>query len=73
MTDTDALIQAFVEETIRRKKTETAFHNVLAENKRLAARLAELEKPDKTQAAGPRAVPDPEPEETPDGERGSAS
>ena len=43
MDDVTALMQAFVEETIRRKKTEAALAGALEENKRLAARLAELE------------------------------
>jgi len=46
MTDVDALVQAFAEEAVRRKKAEIALINMRDENKRLAARIAELDKPD---------------------------
>jgi len=44
MTDGEALIQAFVEEAVRRKKAETIAQNVIAENERLVTEIAELKK-----------------------------
>lgn len=43
MNDVDALALAFAEEAIRRKHAEIRAMGLEAENKRLAARVAELE------------------------------
>jgi len=53
MTDGEALIQAFVEEAVRRKKAETIAQNVIAENERLVLEIADLKK-----AAMPTKVKD---------------
>lgn len=42
MTDTEALVAAFIEEVVRRVKAEAVAANTLKENARLAAELAEM-------------------------------
>lgn len=45
MNDVQALISALARACMEREKAETIAQNLLAENRRLAAQIAELEKP----------------------------